>query len=142
MPVVLPLCSAAGDTQEQGDDAQSQNAQRQETSFPKAAPRPGEQSARGKEQGQVTFLQHGRSMPRRVEGSEQAMPSYTFLSPGARSMVDLRGPCHCLSPEPEERAILDLHHHLLPPPPHPPLPSTAVKNSIIQRRLTFKHPNF
>lgn len=123
-------------------DAQSQNAQRQEASFPKATPRSGEQFARGKEQGQVALLQHGRSLPRRAEGSRQAMPSYTSLSARARSMVDLRGPCHCLSPETEERAVLDLHRHLLPPSPHPPLPSTAVKNAIIQRRLTFKHPNF
>ena len=78
MPVVLPLCSAAGDTSVRGCDAYSQNAQRQETSFPKAAPRPGEQSARGKEQGQVTYLQHGRSMPRRAEGSAQDSPLFGF----------------------------------------------------------------
>lgn len=48
MPVVLPLCSAAGDTQEQGDDAQSQNAQRQGT--------PGSEVVRGRGRGGEVML--------------------------------------------------------------------------------------
>lgn len=74
-------------------DAQSQNAQRQEASFPKATPRSGNSSHVGKSKGQVTLLQHGR----RAEGSRQAMPSHTSLSARTGSMVDLWGPCHCLS---------------------------------------------